>query len=50
VVLAVEGQQTTPQAHLQVGTEVMVDMDRVVLVVGDHIMVLEVPVAVVVMV
>jgi hypothetical protein len=25
-----------------VGTEVMVDMDQVVLVVGDHIMVLEV--------
>jgi hypothetical protein len=33
-----------------VGTEVMVDMDQVVLVVGDHIMVLEVPVAVAVMV
>jgi hypothetical protein len=50
VVLAVEGQQTTPQAHLQVGTEVMVDMDQVVLVVEVHIMVPEVPVAVEVMV
>jgi hypothetical protein len=31
-----------------VGTEVMVDMDQVVLVVGDHIMVRVVPVVVVV--